>query len=137
TVRYRVVMNDGKVKEIANPAEVPDVGHYDHIEEPIIAATIHVPQEYVGNIITLCQERRGTQTGLDYAGDSRVLVRYDLPLGEVVFGFYEKMKTISRGYASLDYELKGYAAADLVRVDLLVNGEKVDALSLISHRDRT
>jgi GTP-binding protein LepA len=91
----------------------------------------------VGNIITLCQDRRGVQTGLDYAGDNRVMIRYDLPLAEVVFGFYDKMKTLSRGYASLDYELKGYQAADLVRLDLLVNGERIDALSIISHRDRS
>jgi GTP-binding protein LepA len=137
TVRYRIHMNDGAVKEIANPAEVPDAGKYHHIEEPIISATIHVPQEYVGNIITLCQDRRGVQTSLDYAGDNRVLVHYDLPLAEVVFGFYDKMKTLSRGYASLDYELKDYQESDLVRLDLLVNGEKVDALSIISHRDRS
>ncbi len=136
TVRYRLTMNDGVVREIANPADVPDAGKYHHIEEPIIAATVHVPQEYVGNIITLCQERRGNQTGLDYAGDNRVIVKYDLPLAEVVFGFYDKMKTVSRGYASLDYELKEYRDSDLVRLDLLVNGEKVDALSIISHRER-
>jgi GTP-binding protein LepA len=137
TVRYRIVYQDGTVKEVANPAEVPDAGKYDRIEEPIIAATVHVPQEYVGNIITLCQERRGTQTGMDYAGDNRVLIRYDLPLAEVVFGFYDRMKTLSRGYASLDYEMKEYREADLVRLDLLVNGEKVDALSIISHRERS
>jgi GTP-binding protein LepA len=137
TVRYRIQMNDGEVREIANPAEVPDAGKYHHIDEPIIAATIHVPQEYVGNIITLCQDRRGVQTGLDYAGDNRVLIHYDLPLAEVVFGFYDKMKTVSRGYASLDYEIKEYKEADLVRLDLLVNGEKVDALSIISHRERS
>ncbi len=137
TVRYRSSCNDGAVKEIDNPAKLPDAGRYDHIEEPIIAATIHVPQEYVGNIITLCQERRGIQKGIDYAGDNRVLIKYELPLAEVVFGFYDKLKTISRGYASLDYELKDYAPADLVRIDLLVNGERVDALSLICHRERS
>jgi GTP-binding protein LepA len=137
TVRYRAVLNGGVVEEIANPAKMPDPGAIDHIEEPIISATIHTPQEYVGNLITLCQERRGTQTGLDYAGDNRVLIRYDLPLAEVVFGFYDKMKTMSRGYASLDYEPKEYATADLIRLDLLVNGERVDALSIICHRDRS
>jgi GTP-binding protein LepA len=137
TVRYRVATTDGKTLEIDNPAALPDAGRIDHIEEPIIAATIHTPQEYVGNIITLCQERRGTQTGLDYAGDNRVLIRYDLPLSEVVFGFYDKMKTMSRGYASLDYEFKEYRQSDLVRLDLLVNGDRVDALSIISHRERS
>ncbi|MFI5289517.1 MAG: translation elongation factor 4, partial [Polyangia bacterium] len=137
TVRYRVVTTSGETLVIDNPAALPDAGRIDHIEEPIIAGTIHTPQEYVGNIITLCQERRGTQTGLDYAGDNRVMVRYDLPLAEVVFGFYDKMKTLSRGYASLDYEMKEYRASDLVRLDLLVNGERVDALSIISHRERS
>ena len=121
TVRYRVVGTDGVMKEIDNPAAIPDQGKYDHIEEPMIAASIHTPQEYVGNLITLCQERRGTQTGLDYVGDNRVIVKYDLPLAEVVFGFYDKLKTMSRGYASLDYEMKSYQTADLVRLDLLVN----------------
>jgi GTP-binding protein LepA len=137
TVRYRVVFADGRVEQIDNPAAVPEQGKFDHIEEPIIAATIHVPQEYVGNIITLCQDRRGTQTGLDYVGDNRVIVRYDLPLAEVVFGFYDKLKTISRGYASLDYEFKEYRTSDLVRLDLLVNGDRVDALSIITHRERS
>jgi GTP-binding protein LepA len=137
TVRYRCTQLDGKVLMIDNPAALPDAGKIDHIEEPMIAAAIHTPQEYVGNIITLCQERRGTQTGLDYAGDNRVIVRYDLPLAEVVFGFYDKLKTMSRGYASLDYELRDYQTSDLIRLDLLVNGDRVDALSIISHRDRS
>jgi GTP-binding protein LepA len=137
TVRYRATLNGGEEQEISNPAKMPDAGGLDHVEEPIIAATIHTPQEYVGNLITLCQERRGTQTGIDYAGDNRVLIKYDLPLAEVVFGFYDKMKTVSRGYASLDYELKGYQTSDLVRMDLLVNGDRVDALSIICHRERS
>jgi GTP-binding protein LepA len=137
TVRYRCVDNKGETSEIANPAKMPDPGSIDHVEEPIIHATIHTPQEYVGNLITLCQERRGNQTGIDYAGDNRVLIKYDLPLAEVVFGFYDKMKTVSRGYASLDYELKGYQTSDLVRMDLLVNGDRVDALSIICHRERS
>jgi GTP-binding protein LepA len=115
---------------------MPDQGKADHVEEPIIAATIHTPNEYVGNIITLCQDRRGMQTGLDYVGNNRVIVRYDLPLAEVVFGFYDKLKTLSRGYASLDYEFKEYRTSDLVRLDLMVNGDRVDALSIISHRER-
>jgi GTP-binding protein LepA len=137
TVRYKLIFADGREQFIDNPAAVPDQGKYETIEEPIIAATVHVPQEYVGNVITLCQDRRGQQTGLDYVGDNRVIVRYDLPLAEVVFGFYDKLKTISRGYASLDYEFKEYRAADLVRLDLLVNGDRVDALSIITHRERS
>jgi GTP-binding protein LepA len=135
TVRYRVHTTDGQTAEIDNPAALPAEGRIDHIDEPIIAATIHTPAEYVGNLITLCQDRRGVQTGIDYAGD-RVIVRYDLPLAEVVFGFYDKLKTMSRGYASLDYELKEYRQSDLVRLDLLVNGDRVDALSIITHRER-
>jgi GTP-binding protein LepA len=136
TVRYRVVLPGGEVREVDNPAAMPDQGKADHVEEPMIAATIHTPQEYVGNIITLCQDRRGSQTGLDYVGDNRVIVKYDLPLAEVVFGFYDKLKTLSRGYASLDYEFREYRTSDLVRVDLMVNGDRVDALSIISHRER-
>jgi GTP-binding protein LepA len=136
TVRFRVVTTAGETLEIDNPAAIPDAGKIEHIEEPIIAATIHTPQEYVGNLMTLCQERRGNQTGMDYAGDNRVILRYDLPLSEVVFGFYDRLKTMSRGYASLDYEFKEYRAADLVRLDLLVNGDRVDALSIITHRER-
>ena len=136
TVRYKAVTHGGETIEIDNPAKMPDAGKMEHVEEPIISATIHTPQEYVGNLITLCQERRGTQTGLEYAGDKRVLIKYDLPLAEVVFGFYDKMKTMSRGYASLDYEFKGYSTSELVRLDLLVNGDRVDALSIICHKDR-
>ena len=136
SVRYRVKTTDGNVVEINNPAALPEVGRIDHVEEPIIAATVHTPQEYVGAIITLCQERRGLQTGIDYAGDKRVIVRYDMPLAEVVFGFYDKLKTISRGYASLDYEFKEYKESDVIRLDLLVNGDRVDALSCIVHAER-
>jgi GTP-binding protein LepA len=137
TVRYKCYTTDGVVTEVDNPAALPPEGKIDHIEEPIIAATIHTPQEYVGNLITLCQERRGVQTGIDYVGDNRVILRYDLPLAEVVFGFYDRLKTMSRGYASLDYEMKSYVTSDLVRLDLLVNGDRVDALSIITHRERS
>ncbi len=137
SVRYRVVQTNGETIEINNPAALPDAGKIEHVEEPIIAGTIHTPQEYVGALIALCQDRRGTQTGLDYAGDNRVIIRYDLPLAEVVFGFYDKLKTVSRGYASLDYELKEYRTSDVVRLDLLVNGDRVDALSVICHSERS
>ncbi|HEY8924579.1 MAG TPA: translation elongation factor 4, partial [Polyangia bacterium] len=134
TVRFRVVRNNGEILELDNPAKFPSEGEIDRIEEPIIAVTIHTPPEYVGAILKLCEEKRGTQTGLSYAGERRVIVRYDLPLTEMVFGFYDRLKSVSRGYASLDYEPKGYAPADLVRMDLLVNGDRVDSLSLIVHR---
>jgi GTP-binding protein LepA len=137
SVRYRVKITSGETLEINNPAALPDAGKIEHVEEPIIAATIHTPQEYVGGLIALCQDRRGAQTGLDYAGDNRVIVRYDLPLAEVVYGFYDKLKSVSRGYASLDYEFKEFREADVVRLDLLVNGERVDALSVICHSERS
>jgi len=135
TVRFRCVMQGGDVIELDNPAKFPNEGGMDHLEEPIIAVTIHTPPEYVGAILKLCEEKRGTQTGLTYAGDKRVIIRYDLPLTEMVFGFYDRLKSASRGYASLDYEPKDYKPADLVRMDLLVNGDRVDSLSLIVHRE--
>jgi GTP-binding protein LepA len=137
TVRFQVVRRDGSVVELDNPAKFPSEGDIERIEEPIIAAVIHTPPESVGGLLKLCEERRGTQTGLTYAGERRVMIRYDLPLAEVVFGFYDRMKSISRGYASLDYEPKGYRAADLVRLDLLVNGDRVDSLSAIVHRENS
>jgi GTP-binding protein LepA len=136
TVRFRLKKRDtDEVIELDNPAKFPAEGDIDVIEEPMIAATIHTPPEYVGPLLGLCEERRGTQTGLSYAGERRVILRYDLPLTEVVYGFYDRMKSLSRGYASLDYEPKGYRAANLVRLDLLVNGDRVDSLSAIVHRD--
>jgi GTP-binding protein LepA len=135
TVRFRCVMQGGEIIELDNPAKFPNEGGLEQIEEPIIAATIHTPPEYVGAILKLCEDKRGTQTGLTYAGEKRVIIRYDLPLTEMVFGFYDRLKSASRGYASLDYEPKGYQAADLVRMDLLVNGDRVDSLSLIVHRE--
>jgi GTP-binding protein LepA len=135
TVRFRCVLRDGEVIELDNPAKFPSEGDMDRIEEPIIAVTIHTPPEYVGGILKLCEEKRGTQTGLTYAGEKRVIIRYDLPLTEMVFGFYDRLKSVSRGYASLDYEPKDYRAADLVRMDLMVNGDRVDSLSLIVHRE--
>jgi len=135
SVRYRVKMNGGEVVELDNPAKVPDQGKYEAIEEPIILATVHLTAEYVGPIMQLCQERRGVQQGLHYDAGGRVRVVYEMPLAEVVFGFYDRLKTMSRGYASLDYEPAGYREADLIRLDVLVNGERVDALSNIAHRD--
>ena len=135
TVLFHVHLKDGQVLELDNPARFPSEGDIGHIEEPIIAAAIHTPTEYVGAILKLCEEKRGTQTGLNYANEQRVIINYELPLSEVVFGFYDRLKTVTRGYASLDYEPAGYRTANLVRMDLLVNGEKVDSLSAIVHRD--
>jgi len=134
TVRFRVITRNNETVELDNPAKFPSEGEIERIEEPLIAATVHTPPEYVGAILKLFEEKRGTQTGLSYAGERRVIVRYDLPLTEMVFGFYDRLKSVSRGYASLDYEPKGYATADLVRMDLMVNGDRVDSLSLIVHR---
>jgi GTP-binding protein LepA len=135
TVRFRCVLRNGDVIELDNPAKFPSEGDIDRIEEPILTVTIHTPPEYVGAILKLCEEKRGTQTGLTYAGEKRVIIRYDLPLTEMVFGFYDRLKSVSRGYASLDYEPKDYLPADMVRMDLLVNGDRVDSLSLIVHRE--
>jgi GTP-binding protein LepA len=135
TVRFRCVLRNGEIIELDNPAKFPSEGDIDRIEEPVITVTIHTPPEYVGAILKLCEEKRGIQTGLTYAGEKRVIIRYDLPLTEMVFGFYDRLKSVSRGYASLDYEPKDYQPADLVRMDLLVNGDRVDSLSLIVHRE--
>jgi GTP-binding protein LepA len=135
SARYKIHLAGGELVEVDNPAKIPDAGKYESIEEPVITATVHLPQEYVGAIMQLCQERRGTQQGLHYDPGGRVRVVYEMPLAEVVFGFYDRLKTMSRGYASLDYEPAGYRVADLVRLDVLVNGERVDALSIVSHKD--
>ena len=136
SVEYRVYLpGDETATVVDNPAKVPDQGKADKLEEPIITGTIHLPQEYVGPIMQLCEERRGKQLGLHYDPGGRVRVVYELPLAEVVFGFYDRLKTMSRGYASLDYEPAGYRESDLVRLDVLINGERVDALSIVTHRD--
>ncbi|MCB9566559.1 MAG: elongation factor 4 [Myxococcales bacterium] len=134
SVKYQVHHKDGTMVVIDNPAKMPDPGGFDFIEEPMVTARIQLPEEFLGAVMKLCQDRRGIQTDLKYPSPQRVYVTYQMPLGEIVFGFYDHLKSISRGYASLDYEMAGYERADLVRVDLLVNGERVDALSLITHR---
>jgi len=133
SVVYRIHLTDGEMKELHNPADMPDPVKIDHIEEPWIRATILVPDEFLGSVLALCEERRGVQKDLTYAG-SRAMVVYHLPLNEVVFDFYDRLKSVSRGYASFDYQIEGYEAGDLVLMSILVNGEPVDALSLIVHR---
>ncbi len=135
SVVYRLHMTDGTMREMHNPADMPDVVRIDRIEEPWIKATILVPDEYLGDVLKLCQDRRGIQQDLTYAG-SRALVVYRLPLNEVVFDFYDKLKSATKGYASFDYQLDGYQADALVKMSILVNAEPVDALSMIVHRDR-
>jgi len=135
SVVYRIHRTDGTVMELHNPTDMPDPVKIDHIEEPWIRATILVPDEFLGSVLSLCEERRGVQKDLTYAG-SRAMVVYRLPLNEVVFDFYDRLKSVSRGYASFDYQLDGYATGDLVLMNILVNGEPVDALSLIVHREQ-
>jgi GTP-binding protein LepA len=134
-VLYRVTTTDDQVVEIDSPAKLPDAGRIAKIEEPIITAMILTPAEHVGGILQLCQDKRGVQKTLEYLASNRVLVTYELPFNEVVLDFYDKLKTISRGYASLDYHVTGYWPSPLVKLDILVNGDPVDALSVIVHRD--
>jgi len=133
TVVCQIVMRDGTVTEIENPSRMPDPSNVEEIREPIITATILVPQEYVGSVITLCISKRGVQKNMQYMG-RQVVLTYEMPLNEVVMDFFDKLKSTSRGYASLDYEFKEFRASDLVKLDILINGDKVDALSLIVHR---
>jgi GTP-binding protein LepA len=135
SVVYRMHLTDGSLKELHNPADMPDPVKIDTIEEPWIRATIMTPDEYLGAILTLCQERRGVQVDLNYVG-SRAMVTYDLPLNEVVFDFYDRLKSISKGYASFDYQITDYREGDLVRMSILVNAEPVDALSVLVHRSQ-
>ncbi len=136
SVVYNLHMNDGSLIEMHNPADMPEVVLIDRIEEPWIQATIMVPDEYLGPVLKLCQERRGRQKDLTYAG-SRAMAIYELPLNEVVFDFYDRLKSISKGYASFDYQMIGYEQGDLVKMSILVNAEPVDALSMIVHRSRS
>lgn len=135
TVVYEVYDNDGELTRVENPSKLPDPSTIDRFEEPWIRATIHIPPEFVGTLIALCEERRGIQHDLQYLGTRRVQLVYDLPMNEIVFDFFDKLKSVSRGYASFDYEMLDYREGDLVRLDILVNAEKVDALSIIVHRN--
>ena len=135
SVIYDIHMRDGRVEQLHNPADMPDLTLVDHLEEPRIKATILVPDEYLGDVLKLCQDRRGMQMDLTYAG-SRAMVVYDLPLNEVVFDFYDRLKSVTKGYASFDYQMIGYQQDNLVKMSILVNDEPVDALSTMVHRDR-
>ena len=133
TVVYQVLLRDGSVIEIENPSKLPDLSKVEEIREPVITATILTPQDYVGPVLTLCTEKRGTQKNMQYVG-RQVLLTYELPMAEVVMDFFDKLKSVSRGYASLDYEFREFRAADVVKLDILINGERVDALSVMVHR---
>ncbi len=134
SVVYKVHMTDGSMKELHNPADMPDVVKIDHIEEPWIEATILVPDEYLGAVLKLCEDKRGEQQELTYAGQRAMLV-YHLPLNEIVYDFYDRLKSVTRGYASFDYQMVGHKKGDLVKMGILVNAEPVDALALMVHRD--
>jgi GTP-binding protein LepA len=135
SVRYRVTKTSGDIVEIDSPAKLPDPGSIETIEEPIVVATILVNDEFVGPILKLCEEKRGIQKALNYITTTRVMIQYELPLNEILLDFFDRLKSASKGYASLDYEFTGYWVSPLVKLDVLVNGEPVDALSLIVHRE--
>ena len=133
TVVYEVLMRDGSIVQVENPAKLPEPSKVEEVREPIITTTVFVPQEYLGNVITLCNQKRGNQVDMTYHGRQVQLI-YEMPMAEVVMDFFDKLKSVSRGYASLDYDFKEFRAADVVKLDILINGEKVDALSMIVHR---
>src|SRR5687768_1092676 len=136
SVVYQVVKNDGEVIMVENPSKMPDVGRMAEIREPIVTVHLYMPQEYVGAVMTLANQKRGVQMNMAYHG-RQVMLTYELPLGEIVLDFFDKLKSVSRGYASMDYEFKEYRPSDVVKVDILLNGEKVDALSIIVHRSQS
>jgi GTP-binding protein LepA len=135
SVVYNVTLEDGKSLVVTNPSEYPE-GKISEVKEPIVKATILAPSEFIGTIMELCQQRRGVQKGMDYLSEDRIEIRYTLPLAEIVFDFFDQLKSRTRGYASLDYEPVGEEPGDLVKVDILLQGEKVDAFSQIVHRDK-
>ena len=136
TVVYRVVTTSGEVLMIDNPVRLPNESEIERIEEPVIQATLHLPQEFLGGVMKICEEKRGAQKEIRYLGPKRVVLVYELPLNEIVVDFYDRLKSVSRGYASMDYELAGYRNADLVKLDVRINGDVVDAMSMIVHRDK-
>jgi GTP-binding protein LepA len=135
TVVYKIEMKDGTIVDIDNPSSMPSAGDISHIGEPMVRASIHVPNEYIGNIMKLCEDKRGTQREVKYLDETRAMIIYDLPLNEIVLDFYDRLKSLTRGYASLDYEPCGHRHANLVKLDILINGELVDALSMIVHQE--
>jgi GTP-binding protein LepA len=136
SVIYEVLLRDGSQLTVENPSKMPDPARIEEIREPIVTVTLYMPQEYVGSVITLCTQKRGHQINMSYHG-RQVMLTYEMPLGEIVLDFFDRLKSVSRGYASMDYDFKEYRAADVVKVDMLINGEKVDALSIIVHRSNS
>lgn len=136
SVIYKMLKSDGEMIEVSNPVDMPPVVEIEHIEEPVVDAQIITPSDYVGPVMELCQDRRGTYRHMEYIDEKRVMLSYDLPLNEIMFDFFDALKSRTRGFASFDYDIKGYQVSDLVRLDILLNGEMVDALSTIVHRDK-
>jgi GTP-binding protein LepA len=133
SVVYKVVLTDGTVLDVDNPSKMPSVSEIEHIEEPLVQATVHCPKEFIGNVIKLCEERRGVQENIAIHGS---VIIYKLPLNEIVLDFHDRLKSLTKGYASFDYEIVGYAQSDLVKLDIKLNGDNVDALSIIVHKDK-
>lgn len=136
TVVYKVHLVSGEIIQVDNPTKLPDASLIDKIHEPVVTTTIHTPKEYVGNVFKLCEEKRGEQIGLQFHGSERAVITYEMPLNEIVLDFHDRLKSYTKGYASFDYELKGYRPENLVKLDVKLNGENVDALSIIVHRDK-
>lgn len=136
SVIYKIKKTDGEVLDITNPTNLPEMSEIDYMEEPVVKASIITPTEYVGAVMELCQERRGKYIDMQYMEETRAVINYDIPLNEIVYDFFDTLKSKTRGYASLDYEFKGYEKADLCKLDILLNGDIVDALSMIVPRER-
>ena len=136
TVVYKMHLNDGNVVFLENPSEMPDLTLIEKIEEPLVKLTLHTPSEYIGGLLKLCEDRRGVQQKMEYISDAKVVIEYSLPLNEMVMDFYDKLKSISKGYASMEYEIIGYEPSNLVKMDVMLNGDPVDALSIVVHRSK-
>ncbi|MCB0333010.1 MAG: elongation factor 4, partial [Bdellovibrionales bacterium] len=135
TVVLRVVTLDGQIHMVDNPTKLPPSQEIETIEEPVVTATIHAPRDYVGSVLKLCEEKRGRQINMSFHGEQRAVITYEIPLNEIVLDFHDRLKSMTKGYASFDYEVKGYEAADLVKLDIKLNGDPVDALTLVVHKD--
>lgn len=136
SVVYKVYLQNGEIKDVHNPADMPDWTYIKHIEEPIAEVSILTTEEYIGDLIKLCEDRRGKQKNLSFSGGNRAVITYEIPLGEIIFDFHDKLKSVSRGYASFEWQIIGYQESDVVKIDILLNGEKMDALSLMTHKTR-
>jgi GTP-binding protein LepA len=137
TVVYRINEKSGDVYFVDNPSKLPTPDKIEFIEEPYVLVSMHTPAQYLGSLFEICRRRRGLQSEINYVTQDRVIVKYELPLSEIIFDFYDALKSVSRGYASMDYEPMGYKSSDLIKLDILINGEPVDALSIIVHKEKS